>query len=1327
MAGESLGSSSAGPSRFERFLVAALAILALAAAAGEGWRHRTVATQDELIAAARAGYEALWRRIDALSQRAAAEDLTSLPREERFRRLARLVASQSDFDWSIYYVDPQGRIDAWAGAGLLHELDRFSLPRAGRTSRASLTASSLLSVVPIAGNAGRVVAGVSLSSETLPFALPGGAERGTRWSAIPFGGAVPGGRAAVVVSETPTLLLDTGSLGGDRRPDWRLPMAFGALLLCAIGSGRRRRYPALAALALGGGIGLLSIALAVSPWIAVAVGLTAGLLAWLATRRRSDPGDRDGFQGVFRRVAGPVRGSVTVLATTALAGWITRSGNPDLGESFLISPDAWAQRVLLLLLTFLVWELLAALGVRASSTSSQESRLWWAAGLLVAAAAIVDLTVLVLGLALTAGILAASGLSAVSLRGRPLLTAGVTLLAALLSATVHETMFRWQLRHDLAGPTLDALAPPTRNETVELQDRLREHFHRLDLADLSAGSIREMDLSDLAFETWRRSPLARQRAVSAITLAGDGGEGSSFSFGIPLDDGGTPTVQSRERPFDRPVWDHALVTDRLPILLEDREWGTLEYWLLVRPGHRLASGPIEDVGRDLLRGGPSGRGAVQEILSPAAYALYGSPDDPRISPWTDPPPLERAALSDGRGRLEHDETWWWFWSATEPDGYRLALLPRATPIEGLTRVATQAAGAWLPLALLTLANLLLRLSRRAFRDRARLLWRSYSRRLVLVFSLLVIVPAVLVDLVVLRALEERLAGEKLAEGRRALASARQVVSEYAAAREPGSEFATDLDNSLMAWLAGVLRHDVNLYWTGNDVVIASSRPELFATGILPRRVPGAVYDALKLRGRRSASRLQQAGSTRYTELYAPVTLPGEEAGGAQFLISVPLMAQEEAVAGEVARLRRQILLATAALVLLLVALGTRLATRFTRPLEEIVDGTQRIAAGATRLDLAPDALELATLVQAIDRMAQHIAEGRSRLLAEKAVVERMVDNITAAVVSLDGEGRVLMQNAVAAELLGTSVGEAIEVALARREALAGLPDALAKARDRRKPQTLTLPAIGDEEPREWTIVWADVPGEGSPVALVVVEDVTEVIRGERLEAWAEMARMIAHEIKNPLTPIRLSAEHLREVRQRNPKNFDEVFERCTTNILRHVEELRAISSEFSTYSRIPRIEPGHGDLVAAVRSLVDGYSTSPPAGVEVLFESAEESLECEFDPKLLQRALRNLLENALRAVADGGRVTVAVERGEHAIVTVRDDGPGVQAGALARIFDPYFSTHDTGTGLGLPIARRIIEEHGGEISARNRSEGGLEVRVRLPLASARAGRADPLR
>jgi two-component system nitrogen regulation sensor histidine kinase NtrY len=321
-----------------------------------------------------------------------------------------------------------------------------------------------------------------------------------------------------------------------------------------------------------------------------------------------------------------------------------------------------------------------------------------------------------------------------------------------------------------------------------------------------------------------------------------------------------------------------------------------------------------------------------------------------------------------------------------------------------------------------------------------------------------------------------------------------------------------------------------------------------------------------------------------------------------------------------------------------------------------------------------------------------------------------------------------MHNRVASTLLGAEVGVEIGRRLAGEERLEPVARFLKDldAGDAGEIKSRTVQLTDEEgEVREWTLTWVPVPGSEDPAALLVVDDDTEVLRGERLEAWAEMARIIAHEVKNPLTPIRLSTEHLRRVYADAPERLDEVFERCTRNILEQVEELREIATDFSIYSRIPRAELVDGDLVATLKGLTEAYAGTSSNGTELSFESGLGELHAPYDEKLLSRAVRNLIENALRASAtssdDGGResprVVVAVDqRDESAVISVLDSGPGVAPENLKRIFEPYFSTHETGTGLGLAIAQRIVEEHGGRVEAANRTGGGLAVTITIPLS-----------
>jgi signal transduction histidine kinase/HAMP domain-containing protein len=884
--------------------------------------------------------------------------------------------------------------------------------------------------------------------------------------------------------------------------------------------------------------------------------------------------------------------------------------------------------------------------------------------------------------------------------------AGVLLLLACLgSALGWQTAHRRALRLE-AARFLPLLQPPDRQQAARLEGEIRSALAEL---EIRRGSTIEQQ--DLAFTLWRSSPLARRNALSALAVVADGQVLSSFSFGLPIAEGDLDREPGRWEALHLPGWDETLVAgEATPRGARDLR---LRFWILPRPGFLLGGLDPGDVELALLRSDPAQQEAVAGLPGPLQAGLYSADGRALRSPWRESPPMPAALRGAVDARVVATPSGdAWAIARRSGDGFDAVFLPLLTPRVALDQVGTQALSAILLLGAAALLALLLGLPRAAFRDALARAVRSYSKRLILVFTLLVLVPLLLFNAALVRGFEDRLLRQQRAAGEAAITAAQRVLGEYVLTLEPGFSLGTALDDRLLVWLASVVHRDVSLYWGSS--LYASSRRELFTAGVLPRRIPGEMFERLSLLGYGIAARVNRAGGARYLEMYAPLRVPGAPAGEGGLALSVPLLAQQEEATAELERLRRQAILGTAAMFLLLLAIGTRLARNFTRPLMELVRGTQRIAAGASSLDVQPEELELQALAEAIDRMAGHIAEGRSRLLREKQVVERVVENITAGVVSLDADRRIVMTNRVAGQMLGVLPGERLPRALAAREELRPVAEFLERAGS--EPRQATV-RIGAAPEQEWTLIWAPVPGSGEPAALLVVEDATEVLRGQRLEAWAEMARIIAHEIKNPLTPIRLSAEHMREVYANAPERFTEVFERCTANILRQVEELRDIASEFSAYSRIPRLDPQPGDLVQVVAEVVEAYAAAPPAGAQVEMAASEPSIPARFDAKLLGRAVRNLLENALRACGPNGRVDVTVERraGE-ARIAVADSGPGVPAAALPRIFDPYFSTHASGTGLGLPIARRIVEEHGGRIEAGNRAGGGFEVAITMPLS-----------
>ena len=230
----------------------------------------------------------------------------------------------------------------------------------------------------------------------------------------------------------------------------------------------------------------------------------------------------------------------------------------------------------------------------------------------------------------------------------------------------------------------------------------------------------------------------------------------------------------------------------------------------------------------------------------------------------------------------------------------------------------------------------------------------------------------------------------------------------------------------------------------------------------------------------------------------------------------------------------------------------------------------------------------------------------------------------------------------------------------------------------------------------------------------------ELERTNRLAAWADMARQIAHDIKNPLTPIQLSAEHLLRVHNDRGRPLGEVVDECVAGILTQVRLLRQISSEFSSFASTPTVRLSSESLSGLVAAIVDPYRTGLPPTTVIVVDIPESLPRVSVDPLLFGRALTNIIENALQSMPSGGVLTFTgtlSPSGQDVALSVSDTGAGMSPEVVARLFEPYFSTKTRGTGLGLTIARRNIEACGGQVTVESAVGRGTTVRMTLPLAA----------
>jgi nitrogen fixation/metabolism regulation signal transduction histidine kinase len=231
-----------------------------------------------------------------------------------------------------------------------------------------------------------------------------------------------------------------------------------------------------------------------------------------------------------------------------------------------------------------------------------------------------------------------------------------------------------------------------------------------------------------------------------------------------------------------------------------------------------------------------------------------------------------------------------------------------------------------------------------------------------------------------------------------------------------------------------------------------------------------------------------------------------------------------------------------------------------------------------------------------------------------------------------------------------------------------------------------------------------------------------LVKAEKESAWRDMARQVAHEVKNPLTPMRLAAEHLRRAWRDEVPDFGDVLERGVDLIVRQIESLQRIATAFSDFARFPARKREPVDLAALVGEVLDLWQGAPQISVVRRIEPGLPPVAADHDE--LRRVIVNLAKNAVEAMEDRpGTLTVSLERKDALLVlTMTDDGPGIPAEVLPRLFEPYFSTKTKGTGLGLALVKRAVDDLGGTIDVTSRPGQGTTVVVSLPAMAAAAAR-----
>ncbi len=730
-----------------------------------------------------------------------------------------------------------------------------------------------------------------------------------------------------------------------------------------------------------------------------------------------------------------------------------------------------------------------------------------------------------------------------------------------------------------------------------------------------------------AYIVWSRTALARARLTSAVELYNASGElVSRFALNLPEYSGTTqaPQVEAASpcqwdvfgeaAPFgaeERRMFHAARQICTTEAGGEPRPVGTIVVHVLF--DYRTLpfispQNPYFEVFRaidgEVPREGTTGSEVEVAIYGWALGAIYSSPH----AAWPIDDPLFRRIYDSGRRPFwttvrTNDKSYRAYFSNDRvfiyAIGYRaltlfdhLVHLAELTTLSGMLYVLVLVGTA----VFSRIARTRPRLGRALLRE----IRASFYRKLFLAFVLASIIPVLILALAIRWYFANLLTADVALEAARTAAVAQRVIEQSNALIQRTEGLAPASDD-VMIWISQVIDQDVNIFKGAQ--LIATSKRDLFASGLLATRTPDAVYRAIALQRLPSFVGEDHIGDVPYMIAAAPVH------GG--WIVTVPLATRQRDIDREIDDLDRGVHLAALFFVLLGAAIGLSMAERIADPVRRLTRATRRIARGDFDAQIA---------VRSSDEL------------------RRLVDAF----------------NSMAAEL---------------------------------KSQR------------------------------------AELERTHRLEAWAEMARQVAHEIKNPLTPIQLSAEHLRRVHADRGEPLGEVLEHCVSSILGQVRLLRQISAEFSSFASAPTAKPALVEVPELVADVAEPYRTGLAGRIDIANRVAGPLPRVFVDRTLVARSLSNIIENALHAMPGKGTLSIdATADADGVTLRVHDNGVGMDEEALARAFEPYFSTKTTGTGLGLPIARRNIELNGGTIEVESGKGLGTTVVVRLPVRAPAGGR-----
>ena len=418
-------------------------------------------------------------------------------------------------------------------------------------------------------------------------------------------------------------------------------------------------------------------------------------------------------------------------------------------------------------------------------------------------------------------------------------------------------------------------------------------------------------------------------------------------------------------------------------------------------------------------------------------------------------------------------------------------------------------------------------------------------------------------------------------------------------------------------------------------------------------------------------------------------------------------------------------------------LGLAFANRLVRPIRRLIHATDEVASGNLHVQVPTRRSDgdLGHLGDTFNKMTAELLRQQTGLIdanalndERRAFIEAVLSGVPAGVLGVDNDGIITISNAAAERMLGGDLG------LIGRP-LNGIQPSIGSIWEQARSLRLRLhqgqaTVLRDGRERVLNVRVTGSPGRDDRASVITLDDISDLVSAQRTAAWADVARRIAHEIRNPLTPIQLSAERLKRRYGRHIVEGRDIFDQCTDTIIRQVDDIKRMVDEFSSFARTPKARPARDDLTDCIRQAIFLMRVGRP---DITFEEQlpNEPVFADFDRRLVSQALTNVLKNAAEGIDALGEypskrlvlTTLSVDGADFAEIAVSDNGKGFPREDRHRLFEPYVTTRAEGTGLGLPIVVKIFEDHGGGVELLDglkRPDGGLGAKVLMKLPLPRA-------